>query len=220
MSARHSAAVYRRRRLVFGVGVLLVAAVIVAGVWAAVAQPWRGAETSEPLPMPSPAAPADSSTPSESSPSDGADTPAPSETEPAGIVACEASNISVEAVSDAQTYAEGQLPQLSISLTNKGSVDCTINVGTSTQQFVVTSGADTWWRSTDCQQNPSDAIVTLTAGATVSSATPVQWDRTRSSVDTCAEVNRPRAPAGGASYHVAVSIGGFDSKDTRQFLLN
>jgi hypothetical protein len=65
-------------------------------------------------------------------------------------------------------------------------VPCLINVGTATQSFVITSGSDTWWRSTDCQSESSDQVVQLAPGQTVSSVTPLTWDRTRSSVDTCA----------------------------------
>ena len=85
--------------------------------------------------------------------------------------------------------------------------------------ITITSGNDVWWRSTDCQTDPSDQIATLTAGATVSTKTPVVWDRTRSAVGTCDQQNRARAPGGGASYHVEVSIGGFTSTSTRQIIL-
>ena len=83
----------------------------------------------------------------------------------------------------------------------------------------ITSGSDTWWRSTDCQSEPSDMVVLLTAGQTVSSASPLTWDRTRSAVGTCDDETRPRAPGGGASYHLAVEIGGVAATETTQFLL-
>jgi hypothetical protein len=127
--------------------------------------------------------------------------------------------VKVEAVADQPTYASGQNPQLSIRLTNNGTTDCTLNVGTSAQVFTITSGSDTWWRSTDCQSEPSDMVVLLAAGQTVASAAPLTWDRTRSSVDTCADPDRPRAPGGGASYHLAVEIGGIASTDSAQLLL-
>ncbi len=95
-----------------------------------------------------------------------------------------------------------------------------MNVGTTKQVFTITSGSDTWWRSTDCQENPSDAIQTIKAGATVTSSAPVVWDRTRSSVDTCSATDRQRAPGGGAAYRLRVSIGGFESAASVQFLLN
>lgn len=214
-----TAAVYRRRRLVFFGGLALLIIAIAAGVWLAVAQPWNGTgtrpvSTSTSTP---PATPGASSTPTPTSTE--SPSPAPTADETAKAAPCQARDVTVAAVTDADTYPAGALPQLSISLTNKGDSDCTIDVGSTTQVFTVSSGSDTWWRSTDCQESPSSMVVTLAAGQTVTSATPVQWDRTRSDVSTCDQENRPRAPGGGASYHVTVSIGGFEGVETRQILL-
>lgn len=193
--------------------VLLVAAIGI-GVWLLVAQPWSTGSTA-------PKSSASPSTSSTTAPTPETDSPSPSpstEQTPA-IVACEAKDVEITAVTDAESYPAGVLPQLSISLTNKGTTDCTLDVGSTTQVFTVSSGSDVWWRSTDCQENPSSMIATLTAGTTVTSKEPVTWDRTRSSVETCAQENRQRAPGGGASYHVEVSIGGFTSPTTTQILL-
>lgn len=195
-------------------GLILVLAVIGVSVWLLVARPWAAATDATP-------APTSTATSGATPPATGSASPepTPSASETPGVVACQAKDIEVTAVTDAETYPAGVNPQLSISLTNKGTTDCTIDVGSSTQVFMVSSGADVWWRSTDCQENPSSMIATLTAGSTVVSKEPVVWDRTRSSVETCAQENRQRAPGGGASYHVAVSIGGFPSAGTTQFLL-
>ena len=120
------------------------------------------------------------------------------------------------AVTDKDSYGAGELPKLSITLSNTSDHPCLINVGTATQSFVITSGADTWWRSTDCQSESSDQVVQLAAGQTVSSVTPVVWDRTRSSVDTCGS-SRPPAPSG--YFHLQVSIGGIQAADTGMFQL-
>ena len=221
---RQSAAVYRRRRLLVMFVALVVLAAIGGGVWLAIAQPWSTA--SDPAPTtaaPTTAAPtspaaSDSASP-DASPDEATPSPSPDASETPGVVACAGADITVAAETDADTYAAGQLPELSISLTNNGAQDCTMNVGSSTQKFTITSGSDVWWRSTDCQTEPSDMIVTLEAGKTVSSATPVVWDRTRSSVDTCEDKNRPRAAGGGASYHVKVEIGGFESSTSKQIIL-
>jgi hypothetical protein len=209
-----SKAVYRRRRIVFFGGLVLLIAAIAVGVWLLIAQPWATAD-SAPAPKPISTAsktPTPTGTPTESP------SPEPTDDESAPA-ACRGTDIVVEPVTDADTYPPDAQPQLSISLTNNGSAACTMDVGSATQVFTVTSGEDVWWRSTDCQENPSSMVVTLEAGQTVTSAKPVVWDRTRSDVATCAEENRPRAPGGGASYHVAVSIGGFDSVDSAQILL-
>lgn len=214
---RRSAAVYRRRRLVVILGLILVVAAIGVGAWLLIARPWAAAEIATPQPSTStsesPTADPTTDTPS-ASPS-----ATPSGEQTPAVVACEAKDIEVAAVTDAESYPSGALPKLSISLTNKGTTDCTMDVGSTTQVFTVSSGADVWWRSTDCQENPSSMIATLKAGTTVTSKDPVVWDRTRSSVETCDQENRQRAPGGGASYHVEVSIGGFPSLSTAQILL-
>lgn len=194
-------------------GLLVLLALIGVGVWALIAQPWAGAA---PAPSSSVAPSAEEEPPADA---DETASPEPTDDETPGIVACKAADVVVTAVADAESYPSGELPKLSISLKNTGTEDCTLNVGSATQSFTVTSGQDVWWRSTDCQEEPSDMIVTLTAGKTVTSAEPVVWDRTRSDVDTCDQDNRPRAPGGGASYHVGVSIGGFESATTTQILL-
>ncbi|MFF2488930.1 hypothetical protein ACFVSU_21200 [Microbacterium sp. NPDC058062] len=222
---RPSKAVYRRRRLVLIVGLLVIAAV----VWLLIAQPWAGAattssdekppakNTAESLPVPSSQATTGGT---DTGAVEGAvvegQTPTPGATPTAQP--CVASEITVEPVTSADTYAGEQQPQFTITLTNNGP-DCTMNVGTSAQSFTVTSGDDIWWRSTDCQSEPSDMIVLIAAGQTVSSATALSWDRTRSAVGTCADGNRPMAPGGGASYHLSVEIGGIPSTEPKQFLL-
>jgi hypothetical protein len=225
---RHSPAVYRRRRL----ALLLIALLVIAGVvWLLIAQPWASAvtdtqgeeepsqqqDTADSLPVPSSQATAGGT---DTGAVEGAvvegGTPTPGATPTA--LPCVASELSVVAVTSADTYAGDQKPQFSITLTNNGA-DCTLNVGTTTQSFTVTSGDDVWWRSTDCQSEPSDMVVMIAAGQTVSSAAPLTWDRTRSAVGTCADGNRPLAPGGGSSYHLSVEIGGIGSTEPKQFLL-
>jgi len=216
---RHSAAVYRRRRLVTLVAAILLVAVIGAAVWLLLARPWASAAEATPSPSASASGSPSPDVTTSESPAAESPSPEPSADETPGIVACEAKDVEVAAVTDADSYDPGVLPQLSISLTNRGSSDCAIDVGSTTQRMTVSSGTDVWWTSTDCQENPSSMVATLTAGATVTSKVPVTWDRTRSSVETCADENRPRAPGGGASYHVAVEIGGFKGTTTKQILL-
>ena len=226
MSSRQSAAVYRRRRMVVLGIIVVLLALLIALVWALMARGGAGptptpTRTTSSTPSPTASTPPASPDPSaDASPDPSATTPAPTSTADAGPVPCTAAEVQVTAVTDHDSYSADQNPQLSISLTNRSSKDCTMNVGTTTQSFTITSGSDTWWRSTDCQQAPSDAVQTIKAGATITSSTPVVWDRTRSSVDTCAATDRQRAPGGGAAYRLTVSIGGFQSTNPMQFLLN
>lgn len=213
-------------------------AAVVAVVWLLIAQPWRGAaaesapESPAPKPTATQAAATDLPVPGTVTPSA---TPTPEPTaevtaEPSVTASaspsatptakpCVARDVAVEALSDQDTYEPGQNPQLSIQLTNNGATDCTLNVGTSGQAFTIVSGNDVWWRSTDCQTEPSDMVVLLAAGQSVASAAPLTWDRTRSSVSTCADSDRQSAPGGGASYHFSVEIGGIASTQSKQILL-
>ncbi|MFT3798058.1 hypothetical protein [Microbacterium sp.] len=209
---RHSAAVYRRRRALL----LTVVLLIVAGVALAIWQPWNGAaDAAKPPASPRATTTTPAPTPTATESPAPAETPEATGTE-ATVAACSTSSITVLAVTDKDSYGAGELPQLSITLSNHSDAPCLINVGTATQAFVITSGSDTWWRSTDCQSESSDQVVQLAAGQTVSSVTPLVWDRTRSSVDTC-DSSRPQATAG--YYHLAVSIGGIQAADTTMFEL-
>lgn len=222
--------VYRRRRIVL----LLAIIAIGATVWLLVAQPWRGAAADQgeatPAPtqaaatdLPAPAAgtptPSVSPTPEESADAAPEASATPDATATPTAKPCVSRDVAVEPLTDQDAYESGQNPQLSIRLTNNGSADCTLNVGTSGQSFTISSGTDVWWRSTDCQTEPSDMVVLLAAGQSVSSAAPLTWDRTRSAVGTCSATDRQVAPGGGASYHLSVEIGGIASTQSRQMLL-
>jgi hypothetical protein len=209
--------VYRRRRI----AVLLLALLVIAGVvWLVIAQPWRGlvGALAGPAPASTSTASAPVQTPAPAPSASPTPTPTPTSTEPPKPQPCDPEVIDLVPVVHGETF-ETKPVTLSIRLTNTGPVDCTLDVGTSKQRFVITSGKDTWWRSTDCQSKPSDMVVTLAAGQTVESAQPLTWDRTRSDVSTCGNENRPRAPGGGAAYHLQVEVGDVKGKNTAQFFL-
>lgn len=204
---------------------MLIVLVIIAAIVLAIWQPWRASQPAVPAsspsattPLASASAPTASAAPADASAPPAAPEPTPdtSGTTTPTVAACSTAAISVQAVTDQDVYSAGELPKLSITLSNTSGAACLINVGTATQSFVITSGTDTWWRSTDCQSESSDQVVQLAAGQTVSSVTPLQWDRTRSSVDTCGS-SRPQASPG--YYHLSVSIGGIQAADTKVFEL-
>ncbi|HEY0249380.1 MAG TPA: hypothetical protein VGC45_14085 [Gryllotalpicola sp.] len=224
---RRSAAVYRRRRIM----VLLVLAAIVAVVLLIILRPGSGGSakagaaastsahpssahpgaksTSGSTPRSTPVAhPATSSVPA----------PSPTPAAPQAGQPCAPQNVDVEAITDAASYGAGARPLLSLSLTNTGAQMCTIDAGTATMVFTISSGHDQYWTSTDCQTNPVHTVVKLEPSTTLTT-TPIPWDRTRSAKATCGK-QRPPVPAGGASYHLAVSIDGIPAKATKQFLLN
>ncbi|GAA4373542.1 hypothetical protein GCM10023152_15540 [Agromyces bauzanensis] len=149
---------------------------------------------------------------------DAVTTAIPTEPTAADGDACAAKNIVVEAVTDKSGYEAAEQPQLSVTITNIGTNICVLNAGTKAQVFTITSGDEVYWLSTDCQVDAIDADVSLTPGTPVSSSVPIVWDRTRSSVETC-DGPREAVPAGGASYHLSVSVDGFESAARKQFLL-
>lgn len=198
--------------------VLAVVAVVAIVIW----QPWRGSTAaSSASPSGSPTSPAPTTpapttpAPTTPPPTEAAPTPAVSPTADA-VAPCTTGNIELVPTTDKESYGGGEFPQLSMTLTNNSNAPCLINVGTSTQSFTITSGSDTWWRSTDCQTEPSDQVVQLEARQTVASVTPLSWDRTRSAVDTC---GGPRAVAPAGYFHLTVSIGGIDSRESAVFVL-
>jgi hypothetical protein len=185
--------VYRRRRFVALLGLLAVLVIIIL----IVTRPG-----STPTTTPGPAA---SASPDAETSSSGA--------------ACDPSVVQVESLTDALEYGPGELPQLSLSVTNTGPTACTLNAGTSVQLFTITSGSDVWWRSTDCQTGAADAPVVLEPNVPLSSTTAVPWERVRSAPSTCADATRSAAPAGGASYVLTVTVDGIESASPKQFFL-
>lgn len=210
---RYSPAVYRRRRLAV---LLALLAVIVAIVLIVIRPSFGGPAKGAGSPSPSSTAqPVSSAAPAANASPSAAASVAPADAEGAP---CRAENIVVEAVSDKVSYAAGEQPQLSMRVTNTGKNSCTLNVGTKAQEFKISSGNEQYWSSLDCLVDATDQQVTLAPNKPLASAAPLVWDRTRSAKDTC-QGSRPAVPAGGASYHLSVSVGGFTAGVTRQFLL-
>ncbi|MFP3466438.1 hypothetical protein [Leifsonia sp. SIMBA_070] len=199
-----SSSVYWRRRLIVLLGVIAVVVVIVL----IVVRP--GASSGEPKKQPVPG--------SSSSATPAAATSIPTSSASASGQPCKPADVKVEAVTDKGEYAAGELPQLSVALTNTGSAACTIDAGTAQQLFTITSGSEVYWKSTDCQADKVDAEVLLQPGKTISSQTPITWDRTRSDPSTC-QAKREQVPAAGASYHLETSVSGIKSSETKQFIL-
>jgi hypothetical protein len=132
--------------------------------------------------------------------------------------ACTASQIKLTAQTDALRYNPGEIPQMWLTVENVGFAECEIEVGAASQEYVITSGPDQIWSSKDCQRGGVPMSITLAPGDSRSTEA-IPWDRTRSSTTTCDEA-RPIMPGGGASYHLRVFLGDFQSAETRQFILN
>lgn len=191
--------VYWRRRLIVALGLLAVVVIVVL----IIVRPSAGAPSNNP---------SDSGSASE--------TPTSGETDPddqeAGL-ACDPSKVTVQAVTDATSYDPGVNPLLTFTLQSTMTVPCTVPAGTDVQEYRITSGEELIWSSTHCQTDPVAVEALLMPGVPQSPAS-IPWDRTRSSADTCDQV-RTEVIAGGASYHLSITVGEFESAQSKQFLL-
>ena len=133
---------------------------------------------------------------------------------------CTDKAVEVDAVVDKLSYAAGEDPQLSFTLQNGGTKACTFQVGTNVQKFVITSGSETIWTSTDCQTDSSAKSINLQPGTPVQSP-KLTWARDRSSTTTCSVKNPKQVTAGGASYHLTVTVNSVTSTaaNSPQFVL-
>jgi hypothetical protein len=193
-----SSRVYWRRRLVVLLGLVAVIAIIIL----IVVQPRGGAQTPAPT----------SSASSTARP-----TPNPTGTAAADAQACDPAKVTVEAMTDSNSYDPGVNPVLSFILKSTMTVPCAIAAGSDVQEFRITSGEELIWSSKDCQTDAVAAVTVLMPGVPKQGPN-LPWDRTRSSTDTCGTAREP-VTADGASYHLSVIVGEFSSAETRQFLL-
>ncbi len=182
--------IYWRRRIIVGLALLAVIVIVLLIVF----QP-RGGTPTTPN-----ATKTNTQTPASSNPE----------------AACASGAVEITAATDKSLYAAGESPQITLTVTNMGSVPCTINAGTTQQDYRITSGTELYWNSKDCQTDATDAPVVLEPNVPKSTA-PIVWDRTRSSTTTCA-TERSQVPAGGASYHLNITLGDLKSNDV-QFAL-
>ncbi|MCU1581695.1 MAG: hypothetical protein QOD27_1294 [Microbacteriaceae bacterium] len=192
-----SSKVYWRRRLLVGLGALAVIVIIVL----IVSRPGSGATGKNPVNTPTTSV-----------------TPSAAAAAGKASDACAPANITLEAVTDQTSYAAGVNPKIAMKITNTGAGSCTINLGSTQQELIITSGTETIWDSKDCQTAAVDTPTVMTAGQSLTTPS-IPWDRTRSSTTTC-QTSRPGVTAGGASYHLGVKLGSITSKATAQFLLN
>ncbi|WP_306232965.1 hypothetical protein [Agrococcus beijingensis] len=215
VSAKRRAAV-RRRRTLLGLLALVAIAAVVLLVW----RPWASADA-PPATAPTDAAPATTesaapvATPTPTptgpfTPIGGAPSAAP--TEP-----CAPEAIRLSPVTDKTAYAPGERVQLSFTIENIGESACSVNAGTSVQEYEIRTGDLVVHRWSDCAADVQDNVVQLEPG-TPQATVPVEWDRTASSIETCT-AERPQVTAGGAAYNLSVRVGDYASTESRQFIL-
>lgn len=189
---------YRRRRLAVIILVLLVmAALAVVGV-VMTGMSGRGADAAtggagtpsttsaptgtaaSPGPAPSSAGPTttpSSRAPSSTAPSDAAPSPSATTTLPSPSSDGCAAAVVIAAETDRQTYGPAENPVLSLVVRNTGERACTVNVGTSQMEFVLTRDHERVFSSIDCQHASQDLERTIAPGG--EERATFEWDRNR-----------------------------------------
>ena len=191
--------VYWRRRLVVGIGLLAVIVIILLIVFSP--------KGSTPTAVESP----DATTPGSSS--------TPGSTEPAvDSPACDTADLTVTAKTDKASYSAEESPVLSFVITNEGAKDCMVTGGSDVQEWVIASGSEVYWNSTDCQTGAQPGEVVATADGGEVNGGPIAWNRTRSDKDNC-EGTPETVPSGDVTYTLTVTVNGLESEPVRMRLL-
>lgn len=94
---------------------------------------------------------------------------------------------------------------LEMKITNSGTEDCSLNVGTSQQEFNIVSGSDRIFSTTDCRANATDSVMILKAGATESAR--FTWERLRSAPGCKKVTTKPRP----GTYTFTAKLGAVES---------
>lgn len=190
--------VYRRRRLIAGLVLLLVLAVAFGG-FVALSSAMSGGQGGGPSSGGQPsgaAAPESQPTASASGSPAATGDPSASPTATSGD-GCEQNLVAVTAATDKQVYAAGDKPLLSLTVTNNNKVPCEVNIGTSQMEYMITSGSDRIFSSKDCQAESTDLMKTIAPGKSETANFP--WQRNRT-VQGCEPVEAK--PGAGGAYYV------------------
>ncbi len=195
--------VYRRRRIVVGVGLLLIAT-LVWWIFSTIAGFIGGFFHHDSA--------------SAASPSSSVSVSAnPSAACPAGAVTVIA-GIGNQGEQSANSFKATDSPYLWFQLTNNSSSPCTFDAGTAVSFYKITSGSTVIWDSHQCDRTQDTSSPTvLQPGATVSSQ-PSSWMKVFSSATGCS-TGQKAVPTKGASYHLVATVNGITSSDV-QFMLN
>lgn len=204
---RVSPRVYRRRRIaVLVLALLVVGALVWAGI--VIAGLIGGAQDEDTAPAPTaaptsaPATPTPEVAESTGPPETAEPTEEPSASGSPTESACADAAVEVAASTDAEVYEPEQNPVLTLTVSNTGDEPCPVNVGTSQMEFLITSGEDRIFSSVDCQEGAEDLIREIPADG--SEEANFTWERIRS-VPSCETVEETPAPG---SYDLTVSLGG------------
>ena len=124
--------------------------------------------------------------------------PRPTAAAPAG---CPDAGLTLTSSTDADTYALGATPKITLVIKNAGSAPCRRDLGAGAVELLVYSGEDRVWSSDDCNPSTATAVTVLGAGGT--QAVVKTWPGVRS-VPGC---GGSKATAKAGTYRVVARLG-------------
>lgn len=189
-SGRQPASVYRRRRITVALIALLVIGLLAWGVYAAVAALSTGQDAGK-----------EKST--EQVEQNTVAPTAPSSAQPEGM--CAPGQIEISASTDQSSYTADKNPVLIMQLKNTSSTECKLDVGTTEQEFLVMSGSDRIFSTTDCAADGEEIILDFKPGQQENAR--FTWQRDRSAPG-CKPVNVQPRPG---TYRFTAVLGELES---------
>lgn len=132
---------------------------------------------------------------------------------------CSADQVVIQALTDKESYGKGEKVQMHFMLVNTGKEPCTLNAGTTQQEYEIRDAAGgVVFRFSDCRKDAVDQLIALQPNEPRRTM-PIEWDRRMSNKDKCGEEGR-EVPAGDAVYTLRVGIGQVQGEGERQFRLD
>lgn len=224
------ASIYWRRRIVI-IGVLLA---LVAGVvWACSrnsgAEPKASSAASKTSDLPTvpaeTASPTVSATPSPTpSGSTGTGTATPSGTTSStaaspkpskrdGKTLCPASDLRVSVRTDQKFYSAKEEPKFTVIIVNLRKSSCYVDLGTAAASLTVISGKDRVWSNIDCSKRPGEQLKKFASGDVYTST--MTWQRNRSAKG-CPDISSTAKPG---YYLIDAKVGKAEPDDRPVFVL-
>lgn len=136
--------------------------------------------------------------------STGSGTPTGSSTPAGGVTDCAPGDLSAAITTSEQTYAVGDEPVFTGTLTNVSSTTCRLTTAPSDEIWTVTSGAADWWTTGASAGCPTSDVATtknLAPGATTTLS--ITWDGKR--LDPGCSPGEAASPG---TYHLAAKLAG------------
>ena len=118
---------------------------------------------------------------------------------------CTSNDLEVVASTDADKYAAGSLPRLTVTISTRATVSCVLTESPSARTWTIVSGADQVWTTAGCQSGHTAVHTVLKPGKPARHT--IVWNRHRS--DKKCAVSSAAAPG---TYQLVVVVNGVRSQ--------